>query len=572
MKIVGMMPVYNEADIVAQSVAYLISQGIELVILDSSTDGSYEIVSKFLGKGVISIKKFHSDKFEQEKILSKLCQMAESQTPDWEVICDADEFLESPRRELTLKQAIELEDARGYNIIQFNNFEFMLTERDLHAKERDIRKRLRYYTWNDDFRFRAFKFYPGTRIHEHGGHFPIFQILHEVNISPNKFVLRHYRFRSYEQGLRKVFEERLPRYSPHELNKGWHVHYKNFRKDKRYFVIDPKRLNRYEEDGNWNYVKTFDVSFRAWTAEGPVSEITVLHRRVDEKSAKIVQLQRELDKRTEWTNRILGSGSTLSYWALAYAELFSIYNARQDLKTAYPEAALGDHKNLIAWAARVALGQDQDGDANRLEKFAYLYASAASPVELENLKGEVALRAEQLSAARSDLDNFRQKLKDLTGELSLKSAEIDGLRTGLQAKSDEVERLKEQLSAKSNDTARLEQELRVTQSRLESGASDIDTLRIILTKTLTELEELKRNFGYKFIRFYATRIDRMFPDGSRRGKLRKILVRSVGITSEQGLGSLLRQISEKLRKREFNAVEPWADLDEETDIQTSSTN
>jgi glycosyltransferase involved in cell wall biosynthesis len=290
MKIIGMMAVYNESDIVEQSVSHMISQGIPLVVLDGgSTDGSYEIVSEFLGRGVLAIERLSTRYFELETQLRRLCEMATGHNPDWGVLCDADEFLEPPRRDLTLAQAIEVEDANGYNLIQFNSFVFMPTELDENSTENDVRERLRYYSWVDDFHFRAWKFYPGTTIHEHGGHFPVFPIEQEINISPNKFVQRHYKIRSYEQGSKKVFEERLGRYSPTELKKGWHIHYSNFKRDRTSFVIDSKKLTRYAEDGRWSLEPTFGD----WPAGRLFPEVIVLRRRLDEKQARIRRFENE---------------------------------------------------------------------------------------------------------------------------------------------------------------------------------------------------------------------------------------------------------------------------------------
>ncbi|MEM4650090.1 MAG: glycosyltransferase family 2 protein, partial [Candidatus Bathyarchaeia archaeon] len=246
------MAVYNESDIVGQVIDHLISQGIPLVIIDNgSSDGSYEICSEYVGKGVLTIKRMQTEKFELELLLLKLHEIALKYNPDWELLNGADEFLESPYRGLTLKEAIELEAKKGYNLIQFNNFEFYPTEKD-DSSERDVRKRIKYYSWSDDFQFRCWKVYPGMTIHEGGGHIPKFPEGISIKVSPNKFIMRHYKIRSYEHGLKKVFYERLPRYSPTGLKKGWHIHYNNFKRDKNYFVIDSSKLTRYDEDGNWN--------------------------------------------------------------------------------------------------------------------------------------------------------------------------------------------------------------------------------------------------------------------------------------------------------------------------------
>ena len=259
MRIIGMIPVYNEADVLDGVIAHLLSQGIELVILDNgSTDNSYEIASRYKGKGVLSLTKLVTERFEWGLILETLYEMALQHKPDWVLLSSADEFHESPYPNLTLSQAIEVEDRHGYNLIQFNNFEFWPTEQDQASTKSDVRERMKYYTWNDDCQFHCWKVVDGIRVREGGGHYPIFPENVKTSVAPTKYVLRHYRVRSYQQGVKKVFAERVPRYSDEERQKGWHVHYDNFKRDESFFIIDSRNLNKYEEDGKWIAKKTFD--------------------------------------------------------------------------------------------------------------------------------------------------------------------------------------------------------------------------------------------------------------------------------------------------------------------------
>jgi len=273
-KIVGMIPVYNESDIIASNIEHLVSQGISLVILDNgSTDGSYEICSSYVGKGVISLEKLVTERFEVGSLLESLYKITLTHKPNWVLLSDADVFLESPYPKLTLEEAIKSEDLKGYNLIQFNNFEFWPTEKDRGESECDVRKRLKYYTWNDDLQFRCWKVYPGIELSSGGGHYPDLPSNVKISICPTKYVLRHYKVRSFEHGLRKIFDERLPRYSEMERGKGWHLHYDKFGRDESYFVIDSRNLNKYEEDGRWIVKKTFDWTWglqaRPW-ANPPV--------------------------------------------------------------------------------------------------------------------------------------------------------------------------------------------------------------------------------------------------------------------------------------------------------------
>jgi glycosyltransferase involved in cell wall biosynthesis len=272
-----MMTVHNEADIVGQVIEHLISQGIELVVLDNgSTDGSYEIIQHHIGKGILSVNRMETEYFETESIFGTLHAMVTQYSPDWMLLTASDEFLESPYRGLTLKGAIQLEGERGHNMIQFNNFEFYPTEKDHNSQESDVRKRLRYYSWHDDYQFRCWRMYPGMTAFGTHGHDDKLPDGIPTKVSPNKFILRRYRIRSYEHGLRKIFRDRIPRFSPKERAKGWHVHYDNIRTDRKYFVIDSARLTRYDEDGNWNLTKTFDGSLGAWNPPSATDKISKL--------------------------------------------------------------------------------------------------------------------------------------------------------------------------------------------------------------------------------------------------------------------------------------------------------
>jgi len=296
LKIVGIMPVYNEVDIVEQTITYMSQQGIPLIIIEgNSTDRSLEIERKFVGKGVLEIRIVQPNPYYDRKaVLSEGYRSALQYSPDWIVYVDADEFLESPLPAKTLAESIEEVDRLGYNLIQFNCFEFLLTEKDYQSSETDIRKRLRFYTWNADFYFRVWKHYPGTDLIKNAGHKPTFPSEVTERVFPAKFILRHYKFRSLEQGLRKVFTERLPRYDPKNRAIGWHIHYDNLKPDPSYFIADSLKLNRHDDGERWNLEKRYDTYFGAWNAPGaddhpPPSE------QLKELGQKIVGLQQQFN-------------------------------------------------------------------------------------------------------------------------------------------------------------------------------------------------------------------------------------------------------------------------------------
>ena len=279
-KIIGMIAVYNEPDIVGDVIHHLVSQGIQLVILDNSTDGSDEILSKYPGRGVLSVEHLATERYDMDLLINRMYEKAVSEKPDWVLLNDSDFFLESPYAGISLKDAIESEDKKGYNMIQFDNFEFLPTEKDENSNEIDVRKRLKYYTWNDNLRFLAWKPYPGVTVTGTSWHYPVFPENVKVRVPRTKYIMRHYRIRSYQQGLQKVFSERLPRFPEDLRRKGMLVQYDNFERDKKFFVINSDNLNKYNDDGKWIRMKKFDLSWGRSPIPWAKPPVTSLRERI----------------------------------------------------------------------------------------------------------------------------------------------------------------------------------------------------------------------------------------------------------------------------------------------------
>ena len=63
-----MLPVHNGQDVVEEVIEHLVSQEIELVVLDNgSTDNTFQICKKFADDGLIKLEKFNSETFDCHK-------------------------------------------------------------------------------------------------------------------------------------------------------------------------------------------------------------------------------------------------------------------------------------------------------------------------------------------------------------------------------------------------------------------------------------------------------------------------------------------------------------------------
>jgi len=252
MKIVGMISVFNEEDIIAECINHHLSQGIDLVVLDTgSTDSTFEICKKFSDNQKIKLFQRKSLEWDLTLNLSMTYDLALKESPDWIIHIDADEFFESGQDSTDLKSAIEKVDREGFNLIQFDRFEFFITEHDNENSESVLKKFL-YYSHGGDFFYRAWKFFPGVRNDIAAGAFPIFPKGHKYKIFPTKFVCRHYQFRTKEQAMKKIQERLSKLKNMPDMEVGWNFHYQKRIDNNFPFVANHNLLSKYNEDNNWN--------------------------------------------------------------------------------------------------------------------------------------------------------------------------------------------------------------------------------------------------------------------------------------------------------------------------------
>ena len=252
-RVTAIISAYNEADIIAQSVADLISQGISVhVIDDHSTDGTVASLPADPG-GMIRIETLErhpgssgAEEFPWSGVLARKEQLARGLDADWFIHHDADEFRESPWAHLNLREGIELVDRLGYNAIDFAVLNFWPTH-DRFDAAADVRDSFPFYEAGKSFdrlQVKCWKKTAGVDLVSSGGHEAVFE---GRQVFPIRFLLRHYPIRGQAHGMRKVFDERLSRFPADELRQGWHVQYDAFESGAS-FLRDPASLERYDAE------------------------------------------------------------------------------------------------------------------------------------------------------------------------------------------------------------------------------------------------------------------------------------------------------------------------------------
>ncbi len=248
-RVLAIMHVYNEVDIIERSLEYLLSQEIYVHVLDNwSDDGTYELVKKIRSTYLdrVMIERFPDGEIVNEfNLFSQMIkteEIARKCEYDWYIHYDADEMRVSPWMNCNLRDAIYCIDKMGYNLIDNTVIDFKLTDSD----QQDL---FMQDTWFDFGRkkthFEQTKTWKGSSTVElarSGGHTAV---IDNPKVFPLKFLNRHYPLRSISHAKKKIYKDRLPRFEKEREKRGWHSQYDMISREGN-FICNKNHLLKWE--------------------------------------------------------------------------------------------------------------------------------------------------------------------------------------------------------------------------------------------------------------------------------------------------------------------------------------
>jgi glycosyl transferase family 2 len=228
-KVIALIHVFNEADILGETIRHLIGQGVYVHIIDNwSTDESWEIAGGFPDT-VVSRERFPkegpSEHYEWYKQLEYSEQLAETMPYDWFIHYDSDEMRYSPWQGVSIQHAIGFIDQLGYNAIDFTVLDFRHTPDNDQVKA-DFEKNITWFEFGKRpghfLQVKGWKKQPvRIDLKNSGGHNVQFP---GRKLYPVKFLTKHYSLRSREQAEKKLVLHRLPRVQKELAERNWHHH------------------------------------------------------------------------------------------------------------------------------------------------------------------------------------------------------------------------------------------------------------------------------------------------------------------------------------------------------------
>ena len=222
MRVLALLATYDEERFVAPCIEHLAVHGVDTHLIDNeSTDRTVEIAERYAGRGLAGIETFpRGGSYPWLRLLARKAELAATLDADWFLHVDADEIRLPPRSAVTLAQALEEADRKGYNAVNFLELAFVPTrEHPDHDHPRYLETMRWYYPYLPRLpdRLNAWKRQEApVDLTSSGGHVVDFPGLRTY---PVPFPMRHYLFLSVEHAIRK-YVERV--YDPAEVEAGLH--------------------------------------------------------------------------------------------------------------------------------------------------------------------------------------------------------------------------------------------------------------------------------------------------------------------------------------------------------------
>ncbi len=220
--ITAIIAVHNGAKTIGPVLAHLYENDIDVYVIDhGSTDSTIDVIADYKEKKVKEVRYMAYDGvLRLQKILEMKEDIIRTLHDGWVIHIDADEIMDSPRKDETLRHMIERIDREGYDVIDCDEFIFVPMHPD-DDEPKDYINAMRYYYY---YKPKNFKLHRVQRVagakekdwSQSSGHG---LSLEGRKLAPEKICKRHYIGISFDhlrgQYISRVFDGKA-------LLRGWH--------------------------------------------------------------------------------------------------------------------------------------------------------------------------------------------------------------------------------------------------------------------------------------------------------------------------------------------------------------
>ncbi len=247
-RLLGVLLCYNDGDLVADAVRYLIEQGHDVIAWDHGSDDETGDILRRLKSDLVELQTIPRsfDFYRLYPEMSRHLLADYVHRYDWISWPDQDEFLEGPDRTRSYRSWMDEFVESPYDWLQFRNFNYWWTESDNRSVASAV-DRVRHYSLFADCGPRIRSWRASAMNEREFNHNPP-----NGQRAPMLCNLRHYPMRSEEQMMRRLERDRA------NLRRGQsNYHYDNMKSWRERLRIPPEALH-YDNGGELNLEPVFN--------------------------------------------------------------------------------------------------------------------------------------------------------------------------------------------------------------------------------------------------------------------------------------------------------------------------
>ena len=199
--------------------------------------------------------------------------------------------------------------------------------------------------------------------------------------------------------------------------------------------------------------------------------------------------------------------------------------------------------------------------------------------ELKDYRQKLDVSNNELKDYRQKLDVSNNELKDYRQKLNVSNNELKDYRQKLNVSNNELKDYRQKLNVSNNELKEFESDYKLIEkhskhldqllddrqkeledykeklnfqnNELKNHKEQVNSLSNELAYKKIELETIKKSYVMKMLK----KIDNAFPHGTRKGDLKKIVIQSLGIISDEGFKNYLSQTKTKIQRKEFHVID-----------------
>jgi len=153
--------------------------------------------------------------------------------------------------------------------------------------------------------------------------------------------------------------------------------------------------------------------------------------------------------------------------------------------------------------------------------------------------------AEEITKKNSELEILNEDIQEFHQKIIKKNKEITNLDQLVRQKEDETTNLDQLVRQKEDETTNLDQLVRQKDKDLNSKNYELIEIR-------EEIIQIHNSIIFRFLKNISKIIDSIFPNNSKRGEFKKIVIVSIILIKQKGLRKYILAVKDKIRRKEFN--------------------